>query len=304
MCERAEERSLRSADHPFYVITNHHGRGVQPRATTHVVGSVPVGMRHLWLILPLLLVAAGCGGRTPAGSAPPADLLRGLTFVGGDLTVAGQPHELVADTEVSVQFTDDDRLIARAGCNMMQAPVDTGDGKLTVENGLAMTEMGCDKPRHEQDKLIAGLLGDTPTWQLDGSTLTITAGEKKLTLTEESVVKPDQPLDGTTWTLDTMVDGQVAQSVPTSVPPVTAVFDGKNVQVDTHCNGVGGTYTVDGDTITIELGLSTLMACAEDIMLVEGTVQEVLADTVTYRIEADQLTLATPSGKELHLHAG
>lgn len=263
-------------------------------------------MRHIWLVLPLLLVAAGCGDRGGAAGAQPqlpTDPLRGMTFVAGEVTVAGAPHTLVAGTEVSVEFTEDGRLIAQAGCNTMQGAVTTGDGKITLPEGLATTEMGCDPPRHQQDELIAGLLSGTPSWQLNAAELTITAGEDTLTLTEKSVAKPAQPLEGTTWTLDTLVDGQAAQSVPAGVPPVTAVFDGKAVRVETHCNGVGGTYTVEGDTITFELGPSTRMACGDDIMLVENSVAEVMAGAATFTIDADKLTLKAPSGKEIHLHA-
>ena len=262
-------------------------------------------MRLRHLVVPLLLVVAGCGN-PPVGSAPApsvGDPLRGQTFLSTDVTVDGQPHALLAGTEVSVEFTDDGRMVARAGCNMMQAPVDTADGKLTVEGGLATTDMGCDPPRHEQDAFVAELLGAAPTWKLDGSRLSITSGTTSMALTERSVVEPDKDLAGPTWTLDTLVDGEVASSTTAGAEPVTLVFDGTTVVADTHCNGVTATYTVDGDTIEFSPGSSTLIACSPDIMRVEAAVAEVLRGSVTFEITADRLTLEHPSGKGIQLSA-
>jgi heat shock protein HslJ len=262
-------------------------------------------MRLRWLVLPLLLVATGCGVRAPAGSAPApeSDPLSGQTFVGGEVTVEGKPHALVADTELSVEFTDDGRLVARAGCNMMQASVDTAEGKLLIQDGLSTTDIGCDKARHDQDVFIAGVLGAMPTWQLDGSRLEITSDTTTLLLTERSVAKPDFPLAGTTWTLDTLVDGDVASSTPAGAKPVTLVFDGKRVVADTGCNGAGGEYTLTGNRLTVTPGASTKMMCAPDIMQLEEAVASVLDGEVEVEITADRLTLDHPSGKGIQLRA-
>lgn len=263
-------------------------------------------MRHRWLIVALLFVAAGCGDRDrgPAGTpGPPEYALRGHTFVDGELTVDGKPHQLVDGTEVTVEFTDDGRLIAQAGCNMMQAPVDTADKKLTFDGGIESTAAGCDKASHEQDGLIAEVLSATPTWRLSESKLEIVSGTTTLTLTDRSVADPDRPLEGTEWTLDTLVDGQVASSVPRTVAPVRVTFDGEEVSASTGCNGAGGRYTVDGDTLHVTPGARTLMACADDIMRVESAVQNVLDGDVRFAITADRLTLTNPSGKEIQLRA-
>lgn len=251
----------------------------------------------------LLFVVAGCGDRNREPAGPPVYALRGHTFVGGELSVDGKPHQLVAGSEITVEFTDDGRLIARAGCNMMQAPVDTADKKLTFDGGLASTGVGCDKALHEQDELVAEVLGAAPTWQLSESKLEIVSGTTTLTLTDRSVADPDRPLEGTEWTLDTLVSGQVAASVPTTVPPVRVTFDSKTVTASTGCNGAGGRYTIDGDTLHVTPGARTLMACADDIMRVESAVQNVLDGEVRFAITADRLTLTNTSGEEIQLRA-
>jgi heat shock protein HslJ len=251
----------------------------------------------------LLLVVAGCGARTEAAQvAPGPDPLRGRTFTATAVTEDGKPKQLAPKTELTVEFTDDGRLIARAGCNTMQGQVDTGDGTLTVDGGLSMTEMGCDPARHDQDEFVAGVLSANPRWELTDSRLTIRTGTTVFDMTaEEEQVSRD--LKGTTWVLDTLIDGDVASSTAAGAPEVTLVFDGRKVTADTHCNGYTAEYVVDGDTITFTAGASTLMACAPEIMKVEKAVADALRDEVTYEVTADRLTFTHPSGKGIGLHA-
>lgn len=56
------------------------------------------------------------------------------------------------------------------------------------------------------------------------------------------------------------------------------------------CNGLGGAYTVEGDQITFSEIVSTLMLC-DLLMEQEETIHIVLADTSTYTIEGNTLTL-------------
>jgi heat shock protein HslJ len=258
-------------------------------------------MRLILVAVPLLLVLASCGQR-PAGESAP-DPLRGKTFLATSVTDDGKPRALLPDTELSVEFTDDGRLIAQAGCNTMQGPVTTAGGKLELGGELASTAMGCDQARNEQDAFVAEVLRASPSWQLTGDRLTITSGTTTLDLAPRESVHPDKDLVGTTWVLDTLVDGDVASSMAAGAPEVTLVFDGKRATADTHCNGVGAEYTVTGDTIEFTGGVSTKMACAPEIMRGEEAVSSVLNGEVTYEITADKLTLTNTSGKGIQLHA-
>lgn len=266
-------------------------------------------MRLRLLAVTLLLVLAGCGERAAdAGGpgtpgTPSADPLRGRTFLATAVTEDGKPRTLVPDTELSVEFTDDGRLIAQAGCNQMQGEVDTSDGRLTMSGGLSTTEMGCDQARHAQDSFVAEVLAATPEWELTGERFTIRSGTSVFDMAPREVVKPDKELLGTTWVLDTLVDGQTASSTSAGTPPVTLVFDDTEVVADTHCNGVTADYTVAGDTITFAQGMSTKMMCAPEIMLGETAVAGVLQGEATYEITADRLTLTHPSGKGIQLRA-
>ena len=63
------------------------------------------------------------------------------------------------------------------------------------------------------------------------------------------------------------------------------------VSGDSGCNGLGGTYTVEGDQVTFGEIVSTLMACDDPRMAQEDAVHRVLTDTATYKIEGNTLTL-------------
>jgi heat shock protein HslJ len=75
----------------------------------------------------------------------------------------------------------------------------------------------------------------------------------------------------------------VMENPPSSwVQPVTG---------NAGCNGLGGTYTVEGDQVTFSEVTSTLMACDDPRMAQEDAVHQVLTDTATFKIEGNTLTL-------------
>ncbi len=260
-------------------------------------------MRVAGLVMLMVLLAA-CGGRGNASQGadapPPADPLRGHTFLSTAIKVAGADHPLAADTRVSLQFTDDGRLIASAGCNSLNGPVRVAEGKLSGD--LAMTEMGCAQELMAQDQWLAEVLGAQPAWRLDGPELTVTSGQTELTLVEREVAEPDVALVETTWVVDTLIDGQMASSVPAGAK-ATLVFGVDRVTVAGGCNNGSTGYELSGSTIKFEGVSMTMKACAEDVMRLERSVVDVLTGAVAFEITADKLSLEHPSGKSLGLHA-
>jgi heat shock protein HslJ len=261
-------------------------------------------MRGVLLVL-VLLAVAGCGARTDGLSvsdqATPEPLW-GSTFLLTEGYIDGTPTTIQAGTEVSLLFTEDRRLVANAGCNTMSGPVTLDDGRLSTD-GLAITEMGCDQPRHAQDEWLAGFLDGKPSWELAGGKLTLRGGDTELMLTERSVVDPDRPLEGTVWTVDTLVDGETAGSTPAGAPPTTVEFGPDRVSVFAGCNGGSANYRLDGDTITFDPLEMTTKGCPGDIMVLESAVVAVLEGSVTFDVESAFLTLNHPSGKGLRLRA-
>ncbi|MEV6714067.1 META domain-containing protein [Lentzea sp. NPDC051208] len=241
----------------------------------------------------LLAVTAACGSPSAGQGAD----LRGKVFVSSSVTEKGQPRAMVEGTRVELRFTDDDRLMATAGCNQMQGPVKTEGGKLSVAD-LGMTAMGCPKPElHQQDEWLSKLLGATPSWQFDGQNLVVTGSNAEI------VLAPEQPatLEGT-WTVNGLVTRDAVSSVPAGVK-VTIAFKDGNMMVDTGCNMSGGgrPYRLDGQTIKTEIGPTTLKSCGA-VDEVENAVRATFENgEATHEIDRATLSLTNASGAGLKL---
>jgi heat shock protein HslJ len=251
-----------------------------------------------WLLVAggLLLAISGCGDASGARGTTD-DALRGRTFLSTAVTEDGKSRALAAKTRISLWFADDGRLVANAGCNSMQGPVGTGDGKLDVAD-LAITEMGCDAPRHAQDDWFAKLLGAKPSWKLEQDTLTISSGTTTITLQDKKVAQPDLPLEGIRWTLDTVVDGEVA-SHSAAATKAYLVFAGGKVTGYTGCNSFSGPASINGSSITFGPLIRSMRPCQADRATVEGSVLSVLTGTVRFQIDSSTLTLTGRNAKGL-----
>lgn len=255
------------------------------------------------IVASLVLAITGCGARAVESQGPnEQDPLRGRTFLSTEVTEAGKPLALLPRTRVSLTFTDDGRLLANAGCNTLTGQVTTGGGVIGVGDGLAQTDLGCEPKRLQQDTWLSKVLNNKPTWRLDGTRLVLRSQETELVLLDREVADPDRPLAGTTWAVDTLVDGQVAGSTPAAAT-ATLRFGKDEVKIFAGCNSGSAGYTPTGDTIRFADAAMTRMACPPDIMRLEAAVLGVLRGEVTVRIQADRLTLTTPSGKGIQLRA-
>jgi heat shock protein HslJ len=162
-----------------------------------------------------------------------------------------------------------------------------------------------------QDTWLFGLLGSSPALALpDADHLSLTAGTTVITLLDRRIAKPDLPLVGRAWKLETMVSGGAASSVPAGVSAsITFAADG-SVSFDSGCNGGGGPYTVTSGSGTsvgsIAFGnlVMTAMACQEPRASVEAAFIAVVKGqaTVAYKIVGSSLRL-TGGGQELDFSA-
>lgn len=253
------------------------------------------------LFLPVfgaLLVACG----TLAASGGISDL-RGRTFVAASVSDGGQPKQLVAGTEIRLSFSADGASVgAYAGCNHMGGPGRIENGRLVVGD-LAMTLMGCDGGRNEQDAWVAKLLADRPLIRLTGDELVLTAGTSEMRLLDRTVAEPDQPLIGTRWTVVGLVDRDVASSVPAGVVAhLTLGRDGRFTG-NAGCNELGGRAVITDTSVSFADVVTTRMACGSDRTRLEQAVLAVLRDTVTYEVEVDALRLRHTGGQGLDLRA-
>jgi heat shock protein HslJ len=251
-------------------------------------------MTRLGTVLVLLLTLAACA---PQGSSPAAGGPWGRTFMSRSASRA-----LVPGTRIELRFGDG-KLDAQAGCNHIGGAARI-DRQRLIMGEVATTDMGCDPARHEQDAWLAAFLQAGPGLRLAGAELVLDGGGTTVTLTDREQAEPAEPLVGTAWTVDTLMEGQTAGSVPAGVHAYLSFAPDGKVTGSGGCNQFGGDYSRSGDAITFAEVHSTLMACAGDRGAVEGKVLAVLRGTVRFRIEGGRLTLNAADGAGLVLTAG
>lgn len=258
-------------------------------------------MRFRMTLLPLLAVAllSACTATavgtskpdTQAPTPPPsagAPKLDGRTFVSTDV----KGHDLVKGSSVTLTFKDG-QLGAHAGCNSMSGKYTIkADG--TLDTGqMAMTEMACAEPLMAQDDWLAKFLPGAKV-SLADTTLTLVNGTVTMTLVDKQTT--NLPLGGTTWTLNGLITGDVAATVPQGVKS-TLVFGDDKVMVDTGCNTGSGSAKIEGDKITFGVIGLTKKACPGDAAQVEQQIVAVLSGTKPFTISGDSLTIGgAPTG--------
>lgn len=240
-------------------------------------------------LLGVLMLLAACGDSAAGtdGGDGGGNELTGRTFVSTeDVGIpGGGPLDLT--------FTDDGRLLATAGCNSANGPVELSGGRLVSDLGL--TEMGCEPAVMASDEWLVELLAAEPAWELADDVLVLTAGDQTVSLTDRDVLEPPVELTGRQWDIDGLTDGATASSVPVGVTPFLRI-DGDALTGHTGCNAIDGTVTIDGDTLTVaDLG-TTDMACNGATGYVEDVVLAALDGAVRFSITADRLSLEAPSG--------
>ena len=227
---------------------------------------------------------------TPNSSATAKAGLDGRQFVSVLVTENGKSKVLVPGTTIRLGFSDG-MLSASAGCNNLSGDYTLAAGKLKV-GSMATTEMGCQTNLMDQDQWLATFLGSNPQISVDGNNLVLTSETTEITFLDRDQAEPDQPLTGITWGLTTIIDGEVASSVPADVSPTILFHDDGSFDFNDGCNAGGGQYTVNADTLTFSQVVTTKMACLGDKADVEAAVMAVLnADSIQFSIDHTTLSL-------------
>jgi heat shock protein HslJ len=241
-----------------------------------------------------LEACAGGAAPTPAPAATPGatpgDGLSGRAFLSVAITDGGVDRPLVPGTRIRLDFTDAG-LSASAGCNTMGARSHVDGGRLIVDQ-MSTTDTGCLAALGGQDAWLATFLTSGPAVALAGNDLTLTAGSIVVHLQDRRVVQPDRPLAGTTWTLDSIISGDVVSSVPGDARATILLNADGTLTVFPGCNQGGATWSQGADGLQVTDLVLTKKACSGSGGQLEAAVVSVLrAATIHLTIDADSLTL-------------
>jgi heat shock protein HslJ len=232
------------------------------------------------VLLVALLALAGCGG---AAAGP--DVLGDWVLVSGVPQPAGVSATLVVE---------EDRLRGVSFCNHYSGSY-TLDGRVVAIDGLGGTDMGCDPAVLAAETAFLTALGSADRMARDGSDLVLSGPDGSLRFARQAPV-PDRELSGTTWTLDTLVAGEVASSVLGS-PTLELAADG-TATGSTGCRGFLGTWQVAGDVLTLVVTRDHI-GCPDDLGRQDEHVLAVLDAAPRFAIDGDRLTLTAPDARGL-----
>ncbi|MEO6714207.1 MAG: META domain-containing protein [Mycobacteriales bacterium] len=261
-------------------------------------------------LLGVVLALAACGRVegpntvVTAGSAPAA-LPWGRSFLSTDVTENGVRKELIPGSRILIEFKDDRRVIASAGCNSGGGGAWDAGGRLVITDVMT-TEIGCEPiVRHTQDEWLGAFLSSKPRWNLQGTTLTLDNGSARVLLEDRKVSRPDRALRGSRWVVNTIIEAGGASSIPAGVEAYLEFVDDQRVIGSSGCNSLSGGAAVDeaNAAITFAEIRGTKMGCDQARMRVEQAVHQALRGRVGFKIDGDKLVLTGPAGHGLHLRA-
>ncbi|MFC5382139.1 META domain-containing protein [Aquipuribacter nitratireducens] len=239
----------------------------------------------------LLLSVSGCGGGAPAVSGAAPVEVTGTTWVLAEATVDGASIDVPEGSRVTLMI-DGDQAGGTSACNRYGASWSADGGRVTV-GMLSGTEMGCEPNVMAAESTYLAALPQVTAAARDGESLRLTGDEVDLVFTSQEGV-PVEALIGTTWRLDTLIDGDAAASPAGEVATLRLEEDG-SLSGSTGCRQLSGSYVVNGD----EVQFGTFAAdgkCPDELTTQDSHVVEVLGDGFQAAVEGDRLTVTKASG--------
>lgn len=213
-------------------------------------------MRKLLALLFAAAVLVACGeSATPEGdgdstsrpSVPDVDAA-GLWELESGHSASGE-IEIPRDTRITMEVLGD-QIRGSAGCNSYGGGIAI-EGDTFEAGGLAMTEIGCPPEIAQAEERFVEAVGEVDTIARDRRTLTLTGPETELVFRLVPPIDP-KPLTGTTWILETLVDGDLASSTLASAEPARLLLsDDGTFEGTTGCRSFTGGWEVSGDVVAV-----------------------------------------------------
>ncbi|WP_216589447.1 META domain-containing protein [Streptomyces brasiliscabiei] len=207
------------------------------------------------------------------------------------LTVGDQTRQ--APDGAWLRIADDGEVEGNYGCNTFGSTAAFKDDGIDFETARS-TEMACgDAPMKFEESFARTLDTGTFTARTTDGGLTLTTGDgDTVKLSEE---KPAE-LYGTKWRIDSLMDHDVATSLPEAARgKAWFTFDKKagTLSGSVGCNDISAKATVSEDRITLGSPRTTRKMCSDSLMAAERSFLELFRGTVEYRIDHRSITLTS-----------
>jgi heat shock protein HslJ len=190
----------------------------------------------------------------------------------------------------TLELRPDGTYQVKADCNL------SGGGYILEGNNLTLqpgpTTLAECEPGSLYDEYLAHL-GEVVTFVLDEDKLVLNL---KADAGNMIFTKGEGKITGITWQWAGLVETEpAAQSVVPDPENYTLTLRLDGIcEVKADCNMVGGSYVLEGNALTLELGLSTMAYCGDDSL--DQQYLELLANVDSYAVEDGRLVMELKAG--------
>jgi len=245
-------------------------------------------------ILPLVVIAAlGLVGCSAIGAAQGGEL-EGVSWQLATYAADGRQVTVPAEVAATATFASGS-VSGTNGCNSYNGPYQASGSSLTV-GPLMSTLMGCGPVQSTIESAFMGAFQAAASYTATSTQLTIydASGAQTLTFTPQAAVT----LVGTPWNVVNYNNGNQATVSVVAGSVITLQFAAEGtVSGNASCNEYHGSFTTDGDTVTVGPLATTRMACqSEQLNAQETQYLTALQNAATYDITNGTLTIRDAGG--------
>lgn len=230
-----------------------------------------------------LVISTGDGQELIFRPIPPVtDRIWELASLDGEAPLGDEP--------ITLEFVDG-QARGTGGCNQYRAGF-TYNGEDLMISPIFSTRRACaDEALTTQEANYFAELENAATLTVTEEQLIITTGEGV-----ELIFNSGASLARTDWQLESIGGDELPEAVN-----ITLQFGSTGgIGGSGGCNTYGGSYTTDGEQLTINEVFSTLMACADsDVMEFEQRYYEALRTATSYMQSDGQLILTYADGQQM-----
>jgi heat shock protein HslJ len=209
---------------------------------------------------------------------------------------------VIIGTEITAHFGEDGQLTGSAGCNNYSAAYEIDGDQITIGPAIT-TRMACGEPEDimQQEMAYLAALEMASSYQFEDQQRLILLDSEGRRVVDYKPARTFE-LTETIWSLENYNNGQEAIVSVLEGSEISANFDeGGNVSGVAGCNNYSGTYQVEGDKISIELGPLTMMFCEqpEGVMDQETAYLQALESVASFHILGDEMIMRNESGQDV-----
>jgi heat shock protein HslJ len=257
-------------------------------------------------VLTYIPAGGAAASATPAPSAPAAPAagatspLANTNWKLTSVDAFGTNNAPVNGTEITLNFGADNSVNGSAGCNTYSGGYKLNGDQITIGPLISTMKACSDAVNGQEAFYLMTLQKPAQVAQTDTAlTLSFDGGKEVFNYAKVNTAAPATGLGGTKWNLMYLVDSARQSKSPVLAnTQITLIFDTNgNLSGNDGCNQYSGTYKVNGNQITIGPLISTMMACAPDVMQQESTYMIALQSATSFDQSAQQLILTHPAGR-------